>query len=64
MNTWISGIMCLGHGLEGYYFAIFGFNNIIYICDSHSQNKHGLPIVNGTSALVSFSTQEEVIQYL
>ena len=48
-DTWVLAVMSLGHGTGGYSFSIFGKNDNIYICDSHSQNKYGLPAMNGTS---------------
>ena len=63
-DTWVSAVMCLGHGTDGYSFSIFGKNDNIYICDSHSRNKYGLPAMNGISVVILLTNHNKAITFV
>lgn len=63
-ERWTSAVMCLGHAAGGYSFSIFGQNDSIYICDSHSRNADGLPQTDGSSVVVLLTTHTKAITFI
>ena len=63
-DTWVSAVMCLRHGTGGYSFSIFDKNENIYIYNSHSRNKYGLPEMNGTSVVILLANHNKAITFI
>ena len=63
-DTWVSAVMCFGHGTSGYSFSIFGKSDNIYLSHSHGQTKYGLPAMNSSSVVILLTNHNKAITFI